>query len=146
MNDVNDIGLYFKIISKEIKGIIDSKLKNNVTSVQMSILCFLDNSGSSLVYQKDIESFFHVRRSTITEIINVMEKNGLLKRVFDPCDKRKRVIVLTETGLCYVNEFKDVIRDVEGNIYDGITDSEKEMLIFVFEKMRKNIEKLREEI
>ena len=36
MNDVNDIGLYFKIISKEIKGIIDSKLKNNVTSVQMS--------------------------------------------------------------------------------------------------------------
>lgn len=146
MNDVNDIGLYFKIISKEIKGIIDSKLKNNVTSVQMSILCFLDNKGSSLVYQKDIESFFHVRRSTITEIINVMEKNGLLKRVFDPCDKRKRVIVLTETGLCYVNEFKDVIRDVEGNIYDGITDSEKEMLIFVFEKMRKNIEKLREEI
>lgn len=146
MNDVNDIGLYFKIISKEIKGIIDSKLKNNVTSVQMSILCFLDSRGSSLVYQKDIENLFRVRRSTITEIINVMEKNALLKRVFDPCDKRKRVIVLTETGLRYVNEFKDVIRDVESNIYDGITDSEKEMLVFVFEKMSKNIEKLREEI
>ena len=146
MNEVNDIGLYFKIISKEIKGIIDSKLKNNVTSVQMSILCFLDSRGSSLVYQKDIENLFRVRRSTITEIINVMEKNALLKRVFDPCDKRKRVIVLTETGLRYVNEFKDVIRDVESNIYDGITDSEKEMLVFVFEKMSKNIEKLREEI
>ncbi len=146
MNDVNDIGLYFKIISKEIKGIIDSKLKNNVTSVQMSILCFLDSRGSSLVYQKDIENLFHVRRSTITEIINVMEKNDLLRRVFDPCDKRKRVIVLTETGFGYVNEFKDVIRDVESNIYDGITDSEKEMLIFVFEKMSKNIKKLREEI
>ena len=146
MNDVNDIGLYFKIISKEIKGIIDSKLKNNVTSVQMSILCFLDSRGSSLVYQKDIENLFRVRRSTITEIINVMEKNALLKRVFDPCDKRKRVIVLTETGLRYVNEFKDVIRDVESNIYDGITDSEKEMLVFFFEKMSKNIEKLREEI
>ncbi len=146
MNDVNDIGLYFKIISKEIKGIIDSKLKNNVTSVQMSILCFLDSRGSSLVYQKDIENLFHVRRSTITEIINVMEKNDLLRRVFDPCDKRKRVIVLTETGLGYVNEFKDVIKDVESNIYDGITDSEKEMLIFVFEKMSKNIKRLQEEI
>ena len=146
MNDVNDIGLYFKIISKEIKGIIDSKLKNNVTSVQMSILCFLDSKGSSLVYQKDIENLFHVRRSTITEIINVMEKNDLLRRVFDPCDKRKRVIVLTETGLGYVNEFKDVIKDVESNIYDGITDSEKEMLIFVFEKMSKNIKRLQEEI
>ena len=142
MNDVNDIGLYFKIISKEIKGIIDSKLKNNVTSVQMSILCFLDSRGSSLVYQKDIENLFRVRRSTITEIINVMEKNALLKRVFDPCDKRKRVIVLTETGLRYVNEFKDVIRDVESNIYDGITDSEKEMLVFVFEKMSKNTKKI----
>ena len=146
MNDVNDIGLYFKIISKEIKGIIDSKLKNNVTSVQMSILCFLDSRGSSLVYQKDIENLFHVRRSTITEIINVMEKNDLLRRVFDPCDKRKRVIVLTETGLGYVNEFKDGIKDVESNIYDGITDSEKEMLIFVFEKMSKNIKRLQEEI
>ena len=146
MNDVNDIGLYFKIISKEIKGIIDSKLKNNVTSVQMSILCFLDSRGSSLVYQKDIENLFRVRRSTITEIINVMEKNDLLRRVFDPCDKRKRVIVLTETGLGYVNEFKDVIKDVESNIYDGITDSEKEMLIFVFEKMSKNIKRLQEEI
>ena len=146
MNDVNDIGLYFKIISKEIKGIIDSKLKNNVTSVQMSILCFLDSRGSSLVYQKDIENLSHVRRSTITEIINVMEKNDLLRRVFDPCDKRKRVIVLTETGLGYVNEFKDVIKDVESNIYDGITDSEKEMLIFVFEKMSKNIKRLQEEI
>lgn len=146
MNDVNDIGLYFKIISKEIKGIIDSKLKNNVTSVQMSILCFLDSRDSSLVYQKDIENLFHVRRSTITEIINVMEKNDLLRRVFDPCDKRKRVIVLTETGLGYVNEFKDVIKDVESNIYDGITDSEKEMLIFVFEKMSKNIKRLQEEI
>ena len=75
-----------------------------------------------------------------------MEKNDLLRRVFDPCDKRKRVIVLTETGLGYVNEFKDVIKDVESNIYDGITDSEKEMLIFVFEKMSKNIKRLQEEI
>ena len=90
MNEENGLGLYFNIMSKEIKKVIDKKLNNNLTNIQMCILCFLDKNNDKELYQKDIEKFLFIRRSTTTEILSIMERNNLIEREELNSDKRKK--------------------------------------------------------
>lgn len=42
------------------------------------------------ILQKDIENWFHIRRSTATEILKRMEQKGLIERMPVPYDKRAK--------------------------------------------------------
>lgn len=139
MEKDENIGLYFRLISKEIKQFIDRNLGNELTNIHMSILCFIKQNNSTDVYQKDIESFLNIRRSTTTEILNVMEKNNLIKRVDSSIDKRKKIIVLSEKGNSYTKKFKEVLLKIENTLFLGISLEEKQQLIVILEKIRKNI-------
>ena len=91
MNQDKNIGLIFKILSNQMKRKIDSKLHNHVTNIQMFILRYIDNTQDD-IYQKNIEQVLDIRRSTTTEILNVMEREGLIERKSIDNDKRKRII------------------------------------------------------
>ncbi len=62
MKEEPNIGLYFRIISKEIKQLIDSSLNNDLTNIQIAILCYIDRNKNKEIYQKDIENFLKIRR------------------------------------------------------------------------------------
>lgn len=146
MNEENSLGLYFNIMSKEIKKVIDKKLNNNLTNIQMCILCFLDKNNDKELYQKDIEKFLFIRRSTTTEILSIMERNNLIEREELNSDKRKKIIKLSKLGKKYVTEFKDVIREIERELFNNITKEEYETFFIILEKIKENIYKLQEEI
>ena len=47
------------------------------------------------VYQKDIEEEFRIRKSTVTGILKLLEKNGFIRRESVPQDARLKRIVPT---------------------------------------------------
>ena len=69
-SDINDINLsIFKYVFKRHK-----KLGLGVTPVQSRIIMYIyENNGS--IYQKDIESFISCNKSTLSAVLNTMEKN-----------------------------------------------------------------------
>ncbi len=146
MNQESSISLYFRLISKEIKQFIDKRLDNNLTNIHISILCYIKRNNSTNVYQKDIEDFLNIRRSTTTEILNVMEKNNLIKRVDSSLDKRKKIIVLSQKGNIYVKKFKEILEDVEKILFLNISEEEQKQLVHILDKIRKNIINSQEEI
>ena len=97
MKEEPNIGLYFRIISKEIKQLIDSSLNNDLTNIQIAILCYIDRNKNKEIYQKDIENFLKIRRSTTTEILNTMERKYLITRTENIKDKRKKIITISIT-------------------------------------------------
>ena len=138
-----NIGMSFKIISNQIRRVMDKRLGHNITNIQMFILGYIyENQNDKDIYQKDIEKLLNIRRSTTTEILNVMEKNNFVKRIESPGDKRKKIITLSDKGEYYVREFEKSIFIVEKEILKGISNEEKDNFFCVLEKIKKNLDNL----
>lgn len=146
MKEEPNIGLYFRIISKEIKQLIDSSLNNDLTNIQIAILCYIDRNKNKEIYQKDIENFLKIRRSTTTEILNTMERKYLITRTENIKDKRKKIITISITGQQCVETLGKITTEINNNLLNGITLKEQENLKKTLEQIRKNIKKLQEEI
>lgn len=88
-----------------------------VTGVQARIIGFVyHRSQKKDIFQKDIEEELNIRRSSVTSVLKLMEKNGYIKRVSVSEDARLKKIILTEKGL-----------DIQKNVYECILKFEKSL-------------------
>ena len=72
---------------------------DEVTMMHGWIIRYLYHNREKDVYQKDIEKMFSVRRSTVTNLIQLMEKKGYIRRETVSTDARLKKLVLTENGM-----------------------------------------------
>lgn len=107
---------------------------DDVTITHGRILGFIARGQGRDVYQKDIENEFHINRSTVTSIMQVMEKNGLIERRMVPQDNRLRQVLLTQKGEEMHRKTVSVIDDTEQQMLEGIPEAE---IIAFFETVYK---------
>ena len=142
--DNKNISLELRKIANLIKRNFDKSFDKKITNTQCLILNYIENKSRSeiVVYQKDIEDFFDLRRSTICEILNIMEKNNLIKRSLSDVDMRSKEINLDTSGYLVLDEFQNKIQELEMIMKKDI--SEEELLLFfrLLEKFRKNLEEI----
>ncbi len=112
---------------------------DEITNMHGWILGFLYNAEEP-VYQKDVESHFGIGRSTVTNILQLMEKKGYLTRTTDEHDARLKRLELTELGKKVHLDTIAVIDSAHDAMEDGITDEERRVCFAVFEKIRQNVE------
>ena len=105
----------------------------------LAIDFFYENRNRD-IFQKDFEEKFQIRRSTASNILKLMEKNGYITRISVESDARLKKIVLTDKAVRLHNF---VILDIdkrEKRMRAGLSDVELETFFRVIEKMRKNLE------
>ncbi len=68
----------------------------------------------------------HCDASNVTGIVDRLEERGLMARVVDEDDRRRRNLVVTEEGMAVNAQLKQMLRD--GNPILGLTDEELEQL------------------
>lgn len=90
------------------------------------------------IFQKDLEQVFHFPKSTLADIIQLLEKDGLIKKVPVDGDGRKKQIVVTEKGIKFNQETEAQIVEVEDYITKDISDEEIDLVVKVLDKMQKN--------
>lgn len=126
-------------ISNQLKRKIDKEMAEDyhLTKTQSLVLSYLHQQKE--IYQKDIEKKFSIRRSTATEILNLMEKRGLIKRI--PCayDKRINKIKITEEGENLEKIGREKIKQIEKNMTKSLTVEEQKELIQLLKKVEKNL-------
>ncbi len=139
--DKQDIGLKIHIVSRQIKRKMDTVVnKYNLTGVQSAILGYIyKKSKKGLVYAKDIEKDFDMRRATATGILQLMEKQGLIKREKENADARLKSIKLTEKALEIQKEIEKVIKESEKNLRKDLSEKEIKEFLRILSKMSKNI-------
>ena len=71
---------------------------DNVTPMHDWIMSYLYWHKNDPVYQRDIEREFSITRSTVTNILQLMERKGYIERQSVPQDARLKRLILTEEG------------------------------------------------
>jgi len=125
-----------KFINKINRHISNSVAEYGITGPQAHMLNFIyDHSMKSDVMQKDIEKEFNIRRSTTTNALQIMEKQGLITRTGVSTDARIKKVSLTKNGKEVQQIVSDIIHDSEIALRDALTKEEFEILILVIIKL-----------
>lgn len=90
--------------------------------------------------QAELAEIVQLDKSGVMRHIDQMEQKGYVKRVNDANDRRKKYIVLTESGNVELEKCKAVLNELSSTILNGISDAE--ILIFkqVLTKLKVNAE------
>lgn len=100
---------------------------------------FYENSEKD-IFQKDFETHFSIRRSTATKMLQLMEKNGLIRRVSVENDARLKKIILTDKAIEIHKEITNDINRREKRLAEGISKEELDIFFKVANKIRNNLE------
>lgn len=139
-----ELGVSFKIISNTLRRTINQGLDYNLTDNQIFILGYVfKNQNKKDILQRDILEILDIRRSTTTEILQVMEREDLIKRVAVSNDKRLKKIILSSKGQEYVKQYEKIFRKIENVLLEGITKEEQEEFFKVLEKIRNNLNNIK---
>ena len=144
MEEPCKIGWQIRVISNLIKREVGNggceQYRDELTGNNMFIIGYLAKHKNEEVFQKDLEAFFSVRRSTMSTIILRMEQKGFLARESVSHDARLKKLVLTEKGERIHEMIESGIADVERRLSSGLSEDEKQMLLGLLEKLRHNLE------
>lgn len=141
MKDEVHIGKIISNFSNKIhRSISKEAAKFGVTGVQGKIIGFIYyNSNKRDIFQKDIEEQFEIRRSSVTSVLKLMEKNGYIKRVSVSEDARLKKIILTEKGEEIQKNVYECILKFEKSLRDELSDEEAETIINLIDRLSKKI-------
>ena len=139
-----DIGFQIRTLSHLVKRIVDqtafTKEEIHPTGVQGWIIGYLYNNRHKEVFQRDIQEQFSIRRSTVTGILQLMEKNGFITRCSVDRDARLKRLELTPKAVELHERVGRSIRQVEERLAQSLTEEEKSEFIRLCEKIRENLE------
>ncbi len=114
---------------------------DEVTLMHGWIIRYLYTNQNKDVFQKDIEQYFSIGRSTVTNIIQLMERKGYIARESVEHDARLKKVVLTEKGIRNQEMLEDLVESLDTRLVDGITDEELYVFYSVIEKLKRNLTK-----
>ena len=106
------------------------------------IIGFLAENSSEErnVYQKTIEEHFNITRAAASNALSLMEQKGLITRLPDTQDGRRKKIVLTEKALQLKRLVKEDFDSFEASLRKGFSDNELETLYGFFQRMKANLQ------
>lgn len=99
-------------------------------------LAFLEGRD---VYQRDLETIFKLRRSTLSSVISTLEKKGYLTRVPVPQDARLKKLVLTEAGQTVGLHVFEIFSHLNDLMIAGLTQEERTAFGSIMGKISQNL-------
>ena len=113
---------------------------DKVTVMHGWIIGYLIMNKDRDIYQKDIESEFAISRSTVTNILKLMEKKGYITRVSVKSDARLKKISLTDKGVQTAVILKKAVDENAKNFDRLLENDEKETFLRLVKKLRCGLE------
>ena len=104
------------------------------------IIVFLAEHQNQDIFQRDIERIFSIRRSTVSNILKLMEKKGFIRREPVENDGRLKRLVLTKQAMDIYNLLMDQLTEKELILRRNISDEELETFFSILTKIQNNIE------
>ena len=90
--------------------------------------------------QKEIAEVMKIQASTVTKMIQRMEKSGFITRKNDENDKRVMRVYLTDKGKEIESKLREVMKEIGEKTFVNISFEEKIILKRVFMQMYDNLE------
>ena len=92
------------------------------------------------VFQRDIERDFSITRSTVTNILQLMERKGYIERQSVPQDARLKMLVLTEKGREFHEKTMLSLHQTDEFVAGLLTEEENAELLRLLNKLKEGLQ------
>ena len=116
----------------------DNLALHGITFEQLKILAHIARSGGSAP-QAGLQEIFEVRRSSVTAILQNMEKSGFLTRETSALDARVKTVRLTKKGEELNRELKNFIQTLDSDVTKGFSEEEKRLFSALLIRASENL-------
>lgn len=145
LEDGMRIGYEIKTLDKMIgRAVMNISMKNGMDQVTVMhgwIIAYLYENQHREIYQKDLETEFRITRSTVTNILQLMEKKGYIERVSVERDARLKKLILTEKAKqIQRRNFIDMHNKLDKQITKDIPEEDIKVFLKAVAKMKQNLE------
>lgn len=127
------------MITKNLMYRVKAAGIDELTLMHGWIIRYLYENRERDIFQKDIEKTFSIGRSTVTNIIQILEKKGYVRREFVEHDARLKKVVLTEKGAKSHEGIETLVTKLDAVLEEGISQEELALFFQVTEKIRENV-------
>ena len=117
--------------------------ENNVeqaTPMHGWIIEYLYRHRDAAVFQRDIEREFSITRSTVTNILQLMERKGYIERRCVPQDARLKQLVLTEEGIRFHENTIRSFHQTDDYVAGLLTEEENAELLRLLNKLKEGLQ------
>lgn len=112
-----------------------------ISEAQGRILNYiLVESQKRPVYPNELEKEFGLRSSTVTETLTGLENAGLIQRIPDPADKRRKTIVFTEKAESIREALQNEIEGTEKLLLKDISGEDQALFLHIGRQMLENLD------
>lgn len=138
------IGFEIKVLANLIKRNMDDGASDDgedgLTGMQGWIIGYVKNNAHREVFQRDIEKDFNIRRASVTGVLQLMERNGLIVREPVVHDARLKKITLTPKAISLFERAVQRFQEFEDNLRRGLSEEEIEFFFSIAEKLKRNLD------
>jgi DNA-binding MarR family transcriptional regulator len=129
-------------INRYLRSMGSDQAEHTVTRVQWMLLRHLQRNGGCTI--GELAEHLDVRSSTMSQMIDRLEKNGMVYRTSIQKDARIKTVVLSEKGREIIQEREKLWVDSLAQPFDSFSTEEKETLLRLMDKLVCHIPKKRE--
>ncbi len=121
-----------------MRGECDTRI-NGMSVPQLACIGYLAYHGGQPVYQRDLETCFKLRRSTISSLLTTLERKDLIRRIPVSHDARLKQLALTEAGRQLGDHVMDHFTGLSRLLVADLDREERESLHHILEKVSKSL-------
>lgn len=110
-----------------------------ISGVNGMIMGYILTHSDREVYQRELEDEFGLTRSTISKVVNLMERKGLIERVPAEHDARQRLLRLTESARELAGKIQQESAMVSTRLLKDFDESEIDALTGYIGRMTQNM-------
>ena len=133
----HEIKTISNLLKREISGMFSEE--EHITGMQGRIMGYLYHHREDEIFQRDIENEFLIRRSTVTGILQLIEKNDLIYRQSVAKDARLKQLKLTPKAIAANQRIEEKIDRMEAKLVRGISETDMELFYTIVDRMKKNL-------
>lgn len=111
--------------------------QTGITVDQWVLLKIIDDRKQ--ISQVELAQVSHKDTASITRILDLLQKKGLIQRIDDDYDRRKYMISLTAEGIGFVARMLPLVNEIRDQITQGLSQEEIQSLKGILEKIRQNL-------
>ena len=111
----------------------------DLTGFQGLLVRYIFRHPDKDVSSQDLATFFHLSKSTVSEAVSSLKKNGYVKMTSSKKDARVKSLTLTEKALKSQAKIQEGLIAFDIKCEEGIGESDKEAFDRVFQAIKKNL-------
>ena len=137
-----DCGAWINLLSHKVKKRLNGILQDlDITAVQSRVIYYiLVHCQEGPVFQRDIESVFGLSRSTATGILQLLEKNGIIRKESVANDARLKSLVPTQHAVELNAQVYACLRETDRMLTRGLSGGQLQLFKETAAQMLQNLE------